>query len=494
LHTEFQQIKTMRKIILNLFLIIILLGSFLVRFYKIDNPVADWHSWRQADTASVTRIYTQKGIDLLHPKYHDFSYLQTGVFNPEGYRFVEFPIFNAIHASLVKVFPQYSLEKWGRLLSVICSLVSTFLMFQLGKRFLGKWTGLLSAGLFAFLPFNVYFSRVILPEPMAVMFVLLSLVFFTKWFDTNKKIPIYISAIAFSLALLVKPYAIFYGIPIFWLALVKHKYQLSEVFKNKLLWIFGLIVLIPIIAWRFWMAQFPEGIPFYKWVFNLEGIRFKPSFWRWIFGERLSEMILGNLSLIPFVAGLISKPKKEEIGFTMSMGIAAFSYVSVIAAANVRHDYYQTLIIPSIVLIVAKGAWVLWNSKEFYQPFTKLIVLIALIGGIYFSWNNGIRDFYQINHPEILRAGEAVDKIAAPDALVVAPYNGDTAFLYQTKRSGWPYQGQPVEELVQLGADYYVSVNLNDPQTQDAMRKFEIPIQTDEYVIIDLNRKRMPKN
>ena len=79
--------------------------------------------------------------------------------------------------------------------------------------------------------------------------------------------------------------------------------------------------------------------------------------------------------------------------------------------------------------------------------------------------------------------------------IVIPPeFFNDKEFLYKTKRSGWPYQTNSIEELIAKGADYYVSVNLGDPQVQDAMRKFEIPVQTDEYVIVDLNRKRMPKN
>lgn len=50
--------------------IVLILGLFL-RLYRLDSPVADWHSHRQADTASVTRIFSQNGIDLLHPRYHD---------------------------------------------------------------------------------------------------------------------------------------------------------------------------------------------------------------------------------------------------------------------------------------------------------------------------------------------------------------------------------------------------------------------------------------
>ena len=88
---------------------IIIILSLITRLYKVNNPVADWHSWRQADTASVTRIYVKEGIKLFYPRYHDVSSIQTGIYNPKGYRFVEFPLFNAIHAILVNNFSFFSL-------------------------------------------------------------------------------------------------------------------------------------------------------------------------------------------------------------------------------------------------------------------------------------------------------------------------------------------------------------------------------------------------
>src|SRR3989339_2066027 len=93
-----------------LILLIIVLLAFAARLYKIDNPIADWHSWRQADTASVTRIYVENGINLIYPKFHDISSIQTGIFNPNGYRMVEFPFYNAIGAVLAVNFQSISLE------------------------------------------------------------------------------------------------------------------------------------------------------------------------------------------------------------------------------------------------------------------------------------------------------------------------------------------------------------------------------------------------
>lgn len=50
-------------------LFVIFIFGFLVRTYKIENPIADWHSWRQADTASVTRNFIKDGFNPFFPQY-----------------------------------------------------------------------------------------------------------------------------------------------------------------------------------------------------------------------------------------------------------------------------------------------------------------------------------------------------------------------------------------------------------------------------------------
>ena len=96
------------------FLILIFLLGFVVRLYRFNGPVADWHSWRQADTSSVSRNFVNKGFDLLHPTYQDLSNVPSGLDNPNGYRFVEFPIYNVLQAGGYEIFPKLTLEEWGR--------------------------------------------------------------------------------------------------------------------------------------------------------------------------------------------------------------------------------------------------------------------------------------------------------------------------------------------------------------------------------------------
>lgn len=466
-------------------LILIVLLGFLVRLYKIDNPVADWHSWRQADTASVTRLYVKNGINLLYPKYQDISFLQTGKENPEGFRFVEFPLYNGIHAVLVEAMPFFSLEVWGRLLSVFFSLVSTILIYLLGKRFLGVAGGLLSAFFFAFLPFNIFFSRVILPEPLAVMLGLSSLVSFISWLDAKKVWKLVLGASCLSLALLVKPFAVFLSIPIIWLSI--DKFGFSKLFKNWPFWAVSLYTILPFMLWRFWILRYPEGIPFYSWMY--QGIiRFKPAFYRWIFGERIGRLILGEWGIFIFVIGLLAKSKEKLAYFPHIMFLGAFLYMFIFAEANVRHDYYQTFIIPAVSLVLARGVLHLWNINFLHKILTRLVVVGSIMFMFGFSWYQ-VKEFYKINHPEIIEAGQAVDRLAPPDALVIAPYNGDTALLYQTNRHGWPYLTYSIEELIKRGATYYVSVNVHDSETQDAYRKFIVLEETDKYIVLKLEPK-----
>ena len=114
-------------------MLLVLLG-FIVRLYRINYPLLDWHSFRQADTASVTYRYITEGIDLLHPKYHDISSIQSGQENPEGLRMVEFPFINALIASFLKVFPTAELVIISRLFSVFASLGTMVFLYWFIKQ------------------------------------------------------------------------------------------------------------------------------------------------------------------------------------------------------------------------------------------------------------------------------------------------------------------------------------------------------------------------
>lgn len=468
---------------------LIILLAFGLRLFRIDNPVADWHSWRQADTASVAKVYVKEGIDILRPRYHDISSIPSGLENPQGFRFVEFPIFNALHALFYQVFPDIGFDKAGRLTSVLASLFSTVFVFLLGRRFIGVVGGLLAGFFFAVLPFNVYFSRVILPEPLATAFGLAGLWFFVRFIDEKQEnLSFVLSTVFFALAVLTKPFTVFYGIPILYLALSRFG---RRIFAQVKLWIFLSATLTPFFAWRAWIGEgeFLRGIPAFLWAFNGDHIRFRPSFWWWIFGERIGRMILGGWAVLPFVVGLMEKRRKRFGWFLHFFILSQVVYFIVVATANVRHDYYQTISIPAIALVLGAGTFYFWKIKGLNKYLQRLGLLGAIVAGIGIS-SFQIKEFYKINHPEIILAGAAVQRLTPEDAKIIAPYNGDTAFLYQTDRRGWPIATLPITEMIERrGAEYYVSVNLQDTQTKEVMTNYKVIEQKDGYVVVKLETK-----
>lgn len=462
--------------------ILILLLAFVVRLYKINTPLGDWHSWRQSDTSAVTRNYIKYGFDLLRPHFDDLGNIPSGKDNPQGYRFVEFPIYNALTASIFKILPVFNIEIWGRLVSIFASLGSLIFLYLITKKYLGEKTALFSTFFFAFLPYNIYYSRVILPEPHLVFTSLASIYLLNKYLEREKTYFYLLSIVFFAFALLIKVSAIFL-LPVI-LYLFYQKYGWKFVLKLKVI-AFILATFLPILLWRQWMTQFPEGIPAFDWLLNGGNIRFRPAFFRWILYERLTKLILGYGLLPILLIGFFYKLKKTPVIFYFwFLGLTL--YVTVIARGNVQHDYYQTLLIPLICIFLGRGVDiiiklpVIFKIRSLLMPCALLLVAI----GIYFSWQI-LKTYYWINNPKIVKAGIAVDKLTPETSKIIAPYGGDTTFLYQTNRQGWP-QGFEIEDKIKKGADYYVNINVSDPETLYVMGKWQTIKKTEDYVIVKL--------
>jgi 4-amino-4-deoxy-L-arabinose transferase-like glycosyltransferase len=347
----------------------------------------------------------------------------------------------------------------------------------------------LAAFFFAFVPYNIYYSRVILPEPMGVLFALSAIWFFIKYNDSGKILNLIVSGVLFALSFLIKPFTAFYGLPLIYIFLEKYNFDFKRLFKNKKLIIslivYLIIAFLPLLFWRKWMGKFPEGIPFYKWAFNGDGIRFRPAYWRWIFGERIGYLILGIWGLVPLIVGILQAKKGKF--FNLFFFLGTILYTMVIATASVRHDYYQIFLIPAMSLLLAEGTLFLWQNTVYNRIICRVLAVFSIVMMLGMGTYQ-IKEYYKVNHPEIIEAGKALDKIAPKDALVLVPYNGDTAFLYQTGRRGWPGDDTTVNDIIEEGATFYVSVNFADKDTIDVMKRFTTVVRTESYVIVDLRK------
>lgn len=466
-----------------LFGIVIL--AFALRLYKLSTPLADWHSFRQADTASVAREYLKHGLDLMQPRYHDLSNIQSGQANPNGYRMVEFPIISGLVAvtyPIINSISHLDLHVWYRLTSVFFSLGSLVLLYLITKRLFSIPVAKYTALSFAILPFNIFYSRSIFPEIPMVTFYLLALYAALHLKDKPHYLWFTLMTLSGALSLLLKPMAVFMLAPL----MIPAFLAIKKSHRQLLPWMISLVLMgLPLLFWRQWITQFPAGIPASDWLLNGNGIRFRPAWFRWLFYERLTKLILGYAGLFIFSSGLYAwfKNRRSRLAFWFILiwGLGALLYLITFATGNVQHDYYQVPLIPLVALIIGLGFSFLFDQKGLFFKFMALISLVIMLASAWYL----VSGYYKINHWAIVKAGQAVDRLTPPEALVIAPYMGDTAFLYQTNRRGWPL-GFDLDKKIAQGAKFYVSVNYDD-EARKLEEKYPVLAKTPDYILIDLS-------
>jgi len=300
-----------------------------------------------------------------------------------------------------------------------------------------------------------------------------------------------------AIALLTKPYAIFLiAPPCIYLTidqLWQKRKNLPEILKSSFPFLIVAVLMIaPLFLWRLWMKNFPAGIPSNIWLLNAGGMRLKAVWWRWLFYERIAKTILGGWGVFLLSLGLTAKRDKKADIFMASFLIGALAYLVTFARGNIQHDYYQLIIIPALCIYLGRGSsFLLYESKnKFYQWPAKLLFAIIFIFTVGFSFFE-VRGYYQINHPDIIIAGQRADQILPLNATkVIASYQGDTAFLYQINRPGWPVITAPLEEMIDKGATHYIAINF-DEVTRNIMQDYQVLEKTDRYVIIKLEKRQI---
>ncbi|MDR0463350.1 MAG: hypothetical protein LBG64_03990 [Pseudomonadales bacterium] len=551
------------------FLVII---TILLRLYGVNNPVADWHSFRQADTASVAYMYFREGsIDLLRPRYQDVSNIQSGVDNPDGWRMVEFPLINGLVAWLMLTFNTDNVELTYRLVNITLAALAVagfyLLIYELGDK-KKRLLPFLCALLLATLPFSIFYSRAILPEIGVLCGHILSLYFLVKYLKTtsvktktdisskNKIIwqIIYgiLTTALLSSTLLIKPMGVFIAPVLIYLAFA---YLGKKALIHWPLYAIAMISTAPLIMWRSWIQNFPEGVPASDWLLDGSnageaGMRLRFPWWRWLFIERIVKLIIGFWGLVLMSTNIIDRLKNKWSiidGFYFVYLASMILFLIIFSTGNIQHDYYQVMIMPALIVGVSTGIIhllgvypkrltdLLKNKKQLIQAalgvlsaiflvmifhqvlnldetyqllgwrlFTTIGLLLAMIAIFIFVKKNVflatmaivgffvgyialwsiVGTFFRINHPAIVEAGRTANAILPTDARVIAPHMGDTAFLFQTRRFGWPI-GFDIDDKIKAGATHYVTVNMDD-EANKLREKFETIIKTDLYLILDL--------
>ncbi len=471
-------------------LTVILFIALLFRLYKINTPLADLHSWRQVDTAAVARNFTRDGIDLLRPRYDDLSKEQTGYENPKGLRFVEFPIYNAMFAWLYKTAPVTSLEIYGRLVTAVFSLIIIAVIYYLARMEDGLTAAVIGAGAYAVLPFFVFFSRVVLPETTALSFAMLSVLFMYFFAKKNEEfgtIHFILSIVCMALSILIKPTTIFYSVTILFLFFRKYRFM---VYKKPAFYLYFILAFIPFILWRYYISFHPEGIPASSWLIQyvntyqgLQNIFFRPAFFRWIFYERIANIVFGGYLGFLFILGLIARPKHYLLHVLLA---SAAVYLFTFQGGNLQHEYYQTIILPPIALFIGAGASFIMKHKSKFLPsfFTYTTLIIVFAASMAFSYYR-VREFYR--YPEdLVQIASIIKTFTAQNDKIITDRLGDTTLLYLSDRKGSPSLYMDLSEFKKMGYSYFVTQNIEKIESTEKEEKYNAVYKNDKFALFKL--------
>jgi hypothetical protein len=473
----------MKKIDYLLALAITLL-CFGVRLYKVDNPVADHHSFRQADTAAVARNFVKDGFNPLFPQSDSLLPLsehQTP--NPNRYFMNEFPLYNSIVAVVYKI--------WGinttnaRVVSVTFASIGVFFLYLVGKKLFDTKVATMAALFYAILPYNIYYGRVIMPEPTFICFSIVSFYLLLYFVEKPSLLRGLIFSIIFATAMLVKPYAIFLYIPFSYWVLATYGFS---AFKKPMFYIAPIISLVPLILWRYHISFYPEGSFASMWLLNGSNIRFTGAFFRWLVFDRMNRLIFATGGFVLLFFGVAHSMLSKRGWLMLFWLISVFAYFSVFAMGNVTHDYYQLPIMPIGALLVSLGFFDIINrGKTIIQKLSLgTLASILLVISLAFGWYE-VRGFFNVNDWNMVEAGKRVDEITPKDAIVIAPYQTSPAFLYNTNRHGWT-MGYDIEKKIAAGATYYVSTSYDD-EAHALEKKYTLVEKNDKFIIIKLIEK-----
>lgn len=321
----------------------ILIVAFLLRLKGINNPLLDDQAWRQADTAAMATHMLGHLADFPGVFFPHLNY--DGIVPQKAE--LEFPFLPYLLACTWSIFGWA--DVWGRLWSVLFSLLTVWGIYDLARRIFSERVALLASGIYTVIPLAVYYGRVIMPEPVAQVLSVWAINLIWRWRRAPGLGKLCGAGLLISAAILAKlpqlmlfPIAMFLG---FW---PLRRSQLRNLVLYSLLALF-----LPVVYY-IWVhfgsnhtSQFVSGI--------VSGQVVQAQEYHW---EELSKNLSRSglslfVLLLTFIGGLrlVIFPSLARSALVVWL-LVGLSYVGIVCS-RISLDYYLVPILPLVALLSA---------------------------------------------------------------------------------------------------------------------------------------------
>ncbi len=424
----------------------IMLLALLVRCYHVTSPLDDMMCWRQTQTAGLIRDYYRDGINLLYPRMITLG-------NP-GYVALEFPAYQALAALLYRVFALDVI--YARLLTIVCGLLSIVFVYRLALKFLDRKSSIYAAFFFAFMPLNIFFQRVPMLDPLAILLSLVMLDFLHEGIK-GKNIFFVLGILAASLGIIIKSPVV---APLY-LPLLYGAYREKESRGSSLVR-FVIALVIPLIVMLVWQrhANFVNELYFHRDAYPFSHlyssviVKLHP-FNYWYFGhlqQRLDiqnyivvmkyifELLLSIIGTLFFAIGFFILAKRKTGGFLFTWLLSVCVTVMIFFNLFIVHNYYSLPWAPILAMFCGVGmnSFVdMFRKRKYFSPWVTALPLVCfLVASLYLS---KILLFYKIN--DLVEVGEFIDHHIEKNAMIATslPYDDrwEPSLMYYADRHGF---------------------------------------------------------
>jgi 4-amino-4-deoxy-L-arabinose transferase-like glycosyltransferase len=351
-------------------LVAILFVSAAIRIWTIGTPAIDRTHWKEIDYIEISKNYYD----------HGYSFLRPEVFWP-----AEEPRVTGMELPIVPfltslIYPLLGLNAFSvRFVPMISFLVLVVYVFLLARRELGPAIALIAAMVASVMPLYHPFGRVLFSEPTMIAASVAAVFHFDRWVSRNQTYDGVVSGGVFSLALALKPTAIYLSIPLLWIFLREWK-RSKPSYAKVLGWSLAVLVL-PVVWYTYAYYLEKNGVPYFSIFsghdkFQTLSLLLNPDWYRTMYYRVGTDILGGKIGILLAIAGLGVALVSRRGGLFFAYAIAIGLFFIVVAEGQIDAPYRQLTSIPALSVFVALGALALTNVG-----FTTLQILDIRIRG-----------------------------------------------------------------------------------------------------------------
>ena len=281
-----------------------------------------------------------------------------------GYVEAEFQVYTFAVALLYRLF---GVHEWlGLAFNIGVYILAAIVLFRLARRLFDVDIGLASVFFYSFVPLSIFGMRSFQPDAMMSLGCVAAVYYFWIWTEEGKPGAWVLSALGMCLAVLIKPLALYFGLPLLYLAWRKFGWRL---FRMSLMWLYAGVVFLPAVLWfrhayQLWIH--------YGNTFGVFAGLVKTGPWNlfdssWItLAYRMSTRLLFEILTIPGLALLVLavlfyKLPRGRNG-VLYWWLAGFAISVILAPAGyLGHDYYELPLVFVTSIFMGYAAMTLWR-------------------------------------------------------------------------------------------------------------------------------------